>query len=89
MKTVPNVNQQLTNVMNAIAVLSAMDTPVTSIMIYSEKPIIRVSRNSPCVSYFKAQQAGCKTFGTDKQGRHQQGGVELYGCKVIWSESLH
>ena len=58
MKTVPNINQQLANVMTAIAELNAMNTPVASIMIYSGKPVIRVSHDSPCVSHFRGQKSG-------------------------------
>ncbi|HIF6317744.1 TPA: hypothetical protein ACX3MK_001994 [Raoultella ornithinolytica] len=88
MKTIPNVNQQLADLMNAIAALNAMNTPVTSIMIYSGKPVIRVSRDSPCVSHFRGKKSGYTMTGIDHQGRYRKGEVEIYGCRVIWSESL-
>ncbi|MFW3709834.1 hypothetical protein ACKLL6_06640 [Klebsiella quasipneumoniae subsp. similipneumoniae] len=88
MKTVPNINQQLANVMTAIAALNAMNTPVACIMIYSGKPVIRVSRDSPCVSQFREQESGYMMTGIDHLGRFRQGEIELYGCRVIWSESL-
>lgn len=73
MKTIPNVNKQLADLMNAIAALNAMNTPVTSIMIYSGKPVIRVSRDSPCVSHFRGQKSGYTMTGIDHQGRYRQG----------------
>ncbi|HBV5887997.1 TPA: hypothetical protein MD201_005333, partial [Klebsiella pneumoniae] len=85
MKTIPNVNKQLADLMNAIAALNAMNTPVTSIMIYSGKPVIRVSRDSPCVSHFRGKKSGYTMTGIDHQGRYRQGEVEMYGCRVIWS----
>lgn len=88
MKTVPNVNQQLADVMTAIAALNEMNTPVTSIMIYSGKPVIRVSRDSPCVSHFREQKSDYTITGIDRQGHYRQGEIEFYGCRVIWSESL-
>ncbi|HIG8799233.1 TPA: hypothetical protein ACYEOW_005588 [Raoultella terrigena] len=89
MKSVPNVSKQLADVMNAIAALKEMNTPVTSIMIYSGKPVIRVSHDSPCVSHFRGQKSGYTMTGIDRHGRFHQGETEFYGCKVIWSESLH
>ncbi|CAB1217873.1 MULTISPECIES: hypothetical protein [Klebsiella/Raoultella group] len=89
MKTVPNVNKQLANAMQAIAALNAMNSTVTSIMIYSEVPVIRVSRDSPCVRRFKEMKSGYTMTGIDRHGRFHQGETEFYGCKVIWSESLH
>ncbi|QLV87818.1 hypothetical protein HV265_12905 [Citrobacter sp. RHBSTW-00678] len=88
MKTVLNVNQQLADVMNAIMALNAMNTPVTSIMIYSGKPVIRVPRDSPCVSFFTEQKSGFTMSGIDRYGHFRQGEIDLYGCRIIWSESL-
>lgn len=89
MKTVPDVNRQLSDVMRAIMTLNAMNSPVASIMIYSEKPVIRVSCDSPFVSCFKNIEPDYTITGIDRQGHYRQGEAELYGCKIIWSESLH
>lgn len=89
MKTVQDVNRQLSDVMRAIMALNAMNSSVTSIMIYSGKPVIRVTRDSPCISYFKNLESGYTMTGIDRQGHYHQGETEFYGCKIIWSESLH
>ena len=89
MKSITNINQQMSNVCSAIAALNAMHTTVQSVMIAGSKPVIRITRNSHCVRLLEQGKASYTHMGHDGLGRFRQGVFELHGCRITWSESLH
>ncbi|EJQ1720640.1 hypothetical protein ACE30Q_001104 [Salmonella enterica] len=89
MKSVININQQMSNVCSAIAALNAMNTTVQSVMIAGSKPVIRIARNGYCARLLEQGKASYTHMGHDGSGRFKQGVFELHGCRITWSESLH
>ncbi|EGA9813096.1 hypothetical protein H6H41_004779 [Salmonella enterica] len=45
MKSIADINQQMSKVQSAIMALNAMNTTVQSVMIAGSKPVIRIARN--------------------------------------------
>ncbi|HAG3149670.1 TPA: hypothetical protein G8O65_003931 [Salmonella enterica] len=89
MKTITNINQQISKVCSAIAALNATNTIVQMIMIASGKPVIRITKNSHCAQLLEQGKASYIHIGQDDSGPYRQGVFYLYGCRIIWSESLH
>lgn len=89
MKSITDINHQMSNVCSAIAALNAMNTTVQSIMIAGGKPVIRIARNGHCARLLAQGKASYTHMGHDKSGRFRQGVFELHGCRITWSESLH
>lgn len=48
MKSIADINQQMSKVQSAIMALNAMNTTVQSVMIAGSKPVIRIARNGHC-----------------------------------------
>lgn len=88
MKSIPDINQQLANLMMAIARLNAMQATVHSVMLLGSKPVIRIARDCHCIRLSDEGKASYSYFGHNRTGRFRQGTFELNSCRVIWSESL-
>ncbi|WP_431625290.1 hypothetical protein [Enterobacter asburiae] len=86
MKSIADINQQMSKVQSAIMALNAMNTTVQSVMIAGSKPVIRIARNGHCA---RLLEQGKASYTHDGSGRFRQGVFELHGCRITWSESLH
>lgn len=89
MKSIADINQQMSQVQSAIMALNAMNTTVQSVMIAGSRPVIRIARNGYCARLLEQGKASYTQVGHDGSGRFRQGVFELHGCRITWSESLH
>lgn len=89
MKSISDINRQMSNVCSAIAALNTMNMTVQSVMIAGSKPVIRISRNGHCARLLEQGKAGYTHTDHNCSGRFRQGFFELHGCRITWSESLH
>jgi len=89
MKAIPDINRQIANLNTATAALNAMGATIQSVMILGSKPVIRIARTGFCNKLIENGSASYLQVGHDKHGRYRQGFFERYGCRIVWSESLH
>lgn len=89
MKSIVDINRQMSKVQSAITALNATNTIVQMVMIAGGKPVIRITKNSHCAQLLEQGKASYIHIGQGDEGPYRQGVFYLYGCRIIWSESLH
>ncbi|WJV52777.1 hypothetical protein PCO85_16350 [Prodigiosinella aquatilis] len=89
MKSIPNITQQLADLQLAMVSLQAMNATVQSVMMCGKQPVIRIARNGHCAKLIESGKASYTHVGCGRTGLFRQGVFEQYGCRIIWSESLH
>lgn len=68
MKSIADINQQMSKVQSAIMALNAMNTTVQSVMIAGSKPVIRIARNGHCARLLEQGKASYTHVSMTAQG---------------------